>query len=343
MSYWSAGAAAGGAVLGAFNSGSNAEHIGSDELYADWMKDDIKNLQGNISNLQTPQYYQGQLIAGQNPMLQGSLQHMYNFGTPGGAGGQMSNNLWNRGAESLQYGQQGGIDYMNMMNASGPNTFQYDQGTYDQSFGNLSGGMQNAFDVNSQNIQQGFDYNFLPGLNMANALGGGGGNTKFGQAGALGQAQANQNIMGMGVDLYQQAAFGADRNAMGAGGQNLASANNFDQNMMNNYGRMAQQGGNWLGDAYDMGTGNIGLQNRAGMQQQGYDQSLIDAQMDKWNYEQQAPWLAQGQLQDFTNQWINPNAMNYGNSPFQNALAVAQTAAGVAQAGGPEGAGWWNT
>ena len=314
-------------------------HTGTDELFPDFMQGDVQNLMTGIADLQTPQYYQGQLVADQNPWLRNSLQNMYQFGAPGGAGGQMAGTMQGYGDKALQQGMWGGIDYLGDMRERGPNEFQYDQNLYDQTMANSMGGYQGMFDHGAQQIQQGFDWNQLPGLNMQNAMMGGGGNTKFGQQGALGQAMANQNIAGFGADLWGQANQMANTNAFGAGTQNLGSANLFDQSMMNNYGRMAQMGGNMLSDAYDMGTGNIGMQNQAGQQQNQYAQSLIDAQMDKWNFNQQAPWADLQMRNQLAQSWMNPGAIQYGNSPFQNILAGAQTALGGYQAG--QDAGWW--
>lgn len=313
-------------------------HVGTDELYPDWMQGDVRNLAQNIPNLQTPQYYQGNQVAGLNPITQGSQWRMVGYGAPGGRGYEASEGLFDSGAAGLT-AMQGGLNYLDQMNQRGPNTYQYDQGLYDQTMGNMMGGYQNMFDQGAQQIQQNFDWNQLPGLNMQNALAGGGGNTKFGQQGTLGQAMANQNIQQFGTNLWGQANQMANANAFNAGSQNLAGANAFDSNMLNQYGNFAQLGGNQLGQAYDMGTGNIGLSLNAGDIQQRYDQSLIDADMAKWNFEQQAPWLDQQQRQNLTQSWVNPGAIQYGNSPFQNLLNVGQATAGIYSGG--QNAGFW--
>ena len=314
----------------------SSEHIGTNELFPDFMNQDVQNLMNNIPNLQTPQYYQGQLISDMSPATQQALAQMTGFGA--GAGGDLMD-------MQLQGGQMGldamgsGLGYMDQLTNQGPNTFQYDQNLDDHTIANQMGGYQGMFDHGAQQIQQNFDWNQLPGLNMANAMGGGGGNTKFGQQGALGQAMANQNIAGFGADLWGQANQMANANAYGAGSQNLNAANALQGQLLSNYGNYAQLGSGMANNAYDMGKSNIGMQMQGGTFQDAYNQSLIDSQMDKWNFEQQAPWVAQGQLQNLTNQWINPSAMQYGNSPFQNLLAVGQTAAGIASGGAD--AGWW--
>jgi hypothetical protein len=312
------------------------EHIGTDELYADWMQGDVKNLAQNIPNLQTPQYYQGQLIADMSPATQQALAQMTGFGA--GAGGDLMN-------MQMQGGQMGldamgsGLGYMDQLMNQGPNTYQYDQGLYDQTMANQMGGYQGMFDHGAQQAQQNFDWNQLPGLNMQNAMLGGEGNTKFGQRGALGQAMANQNIAGFGADLWGQANQMANQNAFGAGSQNLAAANQLQGQLLSNYGNYAQLGAGMSNNAYDMGKSNIGMQMAGGNFQDAYNQSLIDADMNKWNFEQQAPWVDQQQRQALTQSWVNPGAIQYGNSPFQNLLAVGQTALGLASGGADSG--WW--
>lgn len=313
-------------------------HVGTDELYPDWMQGDVRNLGENIANLQTPEYFPGAQVANLNPAMIHNLNRMYDFGQQGGVGHGMVNTLMGGGTLGAQ-AMGKGINYLDQMNQRGPNEFQYDQGLYDQTMANQMGGYQGMFDHGAQQLQQGFDWNQLPGLQMQNAMTGGGGNTKFGQAGALGQAMTNQNIAGFGADLWGQANQMANQNAFGAGAQNLSSANLFDQSMANQYGNYAQLGGNQLGQAYDMATGNIGLGLEAGKMRRGYNQDLLNAQKAKWDYNQQAPWIDQMQRQNLTQSWINPGAIQYGNSPFQNILNVGQAATGLYSGG--QGAGWW--
>jgi hypothetical protein len=195
--------------------------------------------------------------------------------------------------------------------------------------GNLMPGTQNAFNVGARDIQQGYDFNVLPGLKMNDAMGGGYGGTKGGQQSALGQAMTAGNIQNMGVDLWQNAANQAQAGAMQGGLSNLSSANNFDTGMLSNYGNFAQLGGDMLGNAYDMGIGNLGLQNQAGNQLQGYNQLRLDADKARWDYNQNAPWVDQAERQRLTQSWNNPNAIAYGASPFQTGLNAVQGIAGL--------------
>jgi hypothetical protein len=175
---------------------------------------------------------------------------------------------------------------------------------------------------------------------MQNALTGGGANSKFGQEGALAQAQANRNITDMGVGLWSNAAYGADRNAMGAGGQNLNSANALQGQLLSNYGNYAQLGSGMANNAYDMGKSNIGMGMAAGTFQDAYKQSQIDADMQKWSFEQQAPW------DEVNNKLIMMKAQGLGGQP--NNVNVNPYAAGMQGALGGMGLynagknqGWW--
>ena len=321
--------------MGIFDPKEN--HVGTDELFPDWMQGDVKNLAQNIPNLQTPQYYQGQLIADMSPATQQALAQMNAYGTTGGGGDLMNMQMQ---AGEMGLGAMGsGLDLMQQLQNQGPNKFEYDQGLYEQTMGNQMGGYQGMFDHGAQQMQQNFDWNQLPGLNMANAMGGGGGNSKFGQAGALGQAMTNQNIAGFGADLWGQANQMANQNAYGAGSQNLNSANNLQGQLLSNYGNYAQLGQGAANSAYDMGKSNIGMGMAGGNFQDAYNQSLINADMDKWNFEQSAPWVAQQTRQNLTMPFANPGAYQYGASPFQNAMSVAQAGLGLYSGGAT--AGWW--
>jgi hypothetical protein len=297
------------------------------EMVPEFLRDDYRQAAGNIMDLQTPEYFAGNTVADMNPYLSGAIQGAGDWGN--GLGGDMLNQTWGAAQQGLgAIGQ--GLDYMQGMQERGPNQFQYDQGTYDQSFTNLTGGLQNQFDLGALQMQQNFDWNQLPGLNMQNALGGGQGNTKFGQQGALGQAMTNQNIANFGTQLWTNAANQANQGAMQAGMQNLNSANMLDQNMIQGFGQMGQLGGNLAGRAFDMGLGNLNLGLQAGQLQQGYDQSLTDADVARHNFGQQAPWIAQRERMDM----LNSTRSNYtpgtpGMSPWEGAMQGAQGALGL--------------
>jgi hypothetical protein len=287
---WGAVASAGIGAASSLLGGGGGEKVHPMDAIPKHLRDDYMQLSGQIAGMPMPEYYQGQLIADQNPWMQGTLAGMYGYGQEGGMGYNTAQGLYGAGQQALGgYGQA--IDYMQGMQERGPNQFQYDQQTYDQSFNNLTGGMQNAFDQGAKQLQQNFEWGDLKNLNMGNALTGGQGNTKFGQAGALGQAMANQNIQNFGTSMWQNAANQANQGAMAGGMQNLNQHNLFDRSMMGGYMGLGNAGANMMGQAYDMGRQNLGLGFAAGDYQQRYNQSLIDAEKTKWDFEQNAPMM----------------------------------------------------
>ena len=180
-------AAGGGALLGGLNSGSNTEHIGSDEMYPDWYRSEIESLMGNIPNLSPTEFYPEQLVADQNPWMRNNLVDMNQWGNNNQWGGNLANRTGLVGANALGAVNQG-MDFLGDLNQRGANEFGYDQGTFDTTMANLMPGTQNAFDVNARNMQQNYDFNALPGMNLAAANAGGYGGSKALQESALGQA-----------------------------------------------------------------------------------------------------------------------------------------------------------
>ena len=101
--------------------------------------------------------------------------------------------------------------------------FKYDQGTFDQSYGNLVGIAQNAFDSFSNKTKTNNLFNNLPQLKLGSQLLGGA-NTKVGQQSSLLDAMTNQQIVDFGAQQAQWAGGQANNAAMtaGQGNQNTA-------------------------------------------------------------------------------------------------------------------------
>ena len=328
--------ALGSAGVGALSGflGGNEEHVGPGDYVPDWLKDDWKMLGGQIADLQTPEYYQGQLVAEQNPWLQNALGGMAGYGQ--GMGGDIASLMQGAGTAGLGAFNQG-LDYMSGLQGS-PNQFQYDQGTFDTTMQNLMPGLQGSFDEATRDINRNLNWNTLPGLDMSFADAQGA--TKQGQASALARGMAQDRSADIGSQLYQNALNQAQTAAYGAGGQNLASANNLQNQLLSQYGNYANIGSGMLNQAYNMGGQNLGMGLQAGQLQQGYDQSLIDAEMAKHNFGQQAPWLAlQNQLNMVNAQKMGSAPQTTGMSGWEGALQGAQTGLGIYDAG--RNRGWW--
>jgi hypothetical protein len=255
----------------------------------EFLRGDYRDFAGQVAGLQAPEYYGGNQIAGQNQWQTGALQGMNDWGQAGGQGYQTAEQMYGAGGNMLAQGSQGMSDFLANQQINGANQFQYDQGTFDQSFANQMGGMQNMFDTGANQIQQSFDWGAVPGLNMSNALGGGQGNSMAFRQGALGQMGADQNIAQFGAGMINNATGVAGRDAMTAGGYNLGSENAFDQNQFRNFSAQAGMGADLLGTGFNMGQDNLGMGLDAGNRQFGYDQSVIDAEKAKWDYNQNLP------------------------------------------------------
>ena len=148
---WGQIASAGIGALGGALGGGGGDKVRPMDAIPDFLKDDYKGLAGQVAGLDTPMYYQGQQIADMNPWMSGALSGMGGWGS--GMGGDMMSPLYGGGLMGLG-AMQSGLDLMGQNQG-----FQYDQGTYDQAFSNLTGGMQNAFDLGAQQMQQNFDWN----------------------------------------------------------------------------------------------------------------------------------------------------------------------------------------
>lgn len=321
------GAAAGGALAGALGGGGGSETIHAMDSIPRALREPWLDLAGGVFDLQTPEYFQGQLIADQNPWLQAALQGMGNYDPSSAAA------LTEAGMGLLPQLQQG-AQMMNQF-AMDPSAFRFDQGTYDQVYGNLMGGTQGVFDAGAGQINQNFNWNQMPGLNMAGAMAGGSGSTKLGQQNALTDSLRRQEVSQFGSGLFQNAANMATRAGMDAGTQNLG----FQQNLLDQFQQYGALGAGLIGQGFDMDRGILDMGMNAGQFQLGYDQSLIDAEMDRWNFEQMAPWTA---LQTQLGMLPGPGGFSPGTpgmSPWEGALQGAQAGLGLWDAFGNANSG----
>lgn len=339
---------AGGALLGGIGGaaigGEDKDPWDPHDFVPNHLRDEWEDYGNAIGALQDPQYYQGQLIADQNPWLANSLSGMGEFGSTGVGAGAMGNSVLG-GIGALQTGLGDGLDYMNDLSQRQGGLFQYDQGVFDQTMGNLMPAMQGSFDAATRDINRDLNWNTLPGINMAGVAAGHQGSTKVGQQSALAEGMAQDRASDIGASLYQNAVNQAQGAAMDAGQANLRG----DFDLLGRYGEFGRLGGQLLGQGYDMGVGNLDMMNQAGAQQFGYDQSLINADKAKFDWEQTAPW-------DFLNQrlsmingqkvgGVNPAPIG-GANPWLAGAQGAQMGLGLADMFGSMGQnyqpGWQN-
>ena len=155
----------------------------------------------------------------------GAAQAGYGMQALDGAGGyimyELMSNMSGGGGSSMGMGQMGGPSGSPTL--GGDLKFKYDQDTFDQSYGNLVGVAQNAFDSFSNRAKTDSLFKNLPQLKMGSQLLGGR-NTKVGQQSSLLDAMTNQQIVDFGAQQAQWAGSQANSAAMAAGQGNQNTA-----------------------------------------------------------------------------------------------------------------------
>lgn len=153
---------------------------------------------------------------GSGTWMLNELANAMGGGPSGGGGG---------GSSMMGYGGGvGGGDFGGGSTTLGGDLkFKYDQDTFDQSYGNLIGSAQGAFDSYSNKTKTNNLFQNASGLKIDSQLLGGA-NTKVGQGASLLDAMTNQMITDYGAQMQQWASGTADANAMraGQGNQNTA-------------------------------------------------------------------------------------------------------------------------
>ena len=223
-----------------------------------------------IGNLGGQQFYQygGPWYAEANPYMTGAQDAGYNFGQS-----------MLPGAQNMMFqGQQGYTDYMSKLANTGPRQFQYDQGLFNQTMDNFAPGLQSAAALEGRLSSRALDSTLGNLMSDAGLTGGFGTNlsSKLSQGAASASALSQEALQKSIQDLYMGAANIANKNAYGAGSQNLASARAFDSGMLGGYGNM-----------YSMGLkgGAVGLDamRQAGMDRFNYDDYRVQAGLDEYN------------------------------------------------------------
>ena len=239
--------------------GGNDSKSTTEVNFPPWLENYMTQTAGNMANSPVPQINPDNLTAALNPWIMDSLGQAANYAQ--GAGQDQVNAMNMMGANQAAVGNSleglAGLQGLYGANAldgagswlmqelaagggSGPNgspyggnynvdfdpdaiKFQYDQDTFDQSYNNLIGSAQGAFDSYSNKTRTNNLFQNLPGLKIGSQLLGGA-NTKVGQGASLLDAMTNQQIMDYGAQMQQWASGTADANAMSAGVGNLESA-----------------------------------------------------------------------------------------------------------------------
>jgi hypothetical protein len=339
MAWPAVGAAAIGAAGSYFgNKGSSHANdpITAEQQYLKSALPGVNNVMGQVGNLNPQQYYDGSTVAGMNPFLSNSINDMGGWGS--GMGGRMMNQTYNAGNMALG-AMGGGLNLMNTMQNQPGGPFQFNQGVYDQTMANAMPALQGSYDAATRDNNRQLNWNTLPGLDMMGTAAGAQGNTKLGQQSALAGGMTMDRNADIGASMYQNAVNQSINAGMNAGTQNLDA----NMGMVNQYGQYGQLGGDLMNQSYNMGIGNMNAGMTAGQTQQGYDQSVLDDDVARWNFNQSQPY-------DFLNNQLNlynggrsqsggTGGGGVGMNGFEAATQGAQLGLGIYGAG--RDAGWW--
>lgn len=339
MPWWQAGAAAGGAIVGAF--GKDDTHANdpvlSENRYITTAQNGVKDTQAAISGLQPQVYYPGSTVAGMNPTYDAALTGGATFVSPWGYGADLMRQSANAGTGSLN-ALNTGLDLANQIRTTPGGPFQYGQNVYNQTMNNLMPAMQGTYDAATRDNNRALNWSTLPGLNMAGVGAGQQGSSKLGQGSALATAATMDRNADIGASIYQNAVNQANQNAMVAGGQNLDA----NMGLLDAYGRYGSQGADLMKQAYEMGSRNIDTGLQVGGIRQNYDQSLTDADVARWNFNQQEPsdFLAR-KMELFNSGAMGSPGQRGTPSPSALERAWQGARAGIGFYQGGRDAGWW--
>lgn len=294
----------------------------------------------NLYNQGPNQYYQGNTVAGSNNAIDTYLS---------GMGGQAQSGM-DVGQQMGQYGEQlaGGLTGAQNFYSDGMSAYTnpYASVDYQNKFNNLENpyGSQQYNSIISdsvnnnpmldQQIQQGqqdisrnMQENIMPGI-AGSAVGtGNASSTRRGVAegvamrGAMEQGSdmatnMRSNAYNQGINQANNYAQGQqfNQNAGMQGANNMASGTQFGQNYQmqsaNNAGSMGRFGLGQMGAGYNQGTQAYQDLLSSGVYGRGMDQENINADRERFDFEQNAPW-------DNLNRYNQMIQGNYGGTTTQ--------------------------
>lgn len=282
---WPALAAAGIGALGSYLGGkaSQPEAVNPLDAIPGYLQSTYHDLTSQVMGLPMPQYYQGPTVAPLNSDIQRGLARMRQLSSGTGRNVLNEQMLAGRyGGDALSQAYRTTMNFKNQ----GANKFKYDQGLFNRVMGNLTPGLQGAYNAATRDINRDLNWNQIPGINMANVAAGGMGNTKALQGSALAQGMAQDRAADIGSALWMNAANQANQAAYGAGSQNLDSRNAFRGQILGGFQNAANLGLPQLGNAFQTGTANAQNTLGVGDYLRNITQQKYDANMARWNFNQ---------------------------------------------------------
>lgn len=326
MSAWIGPAIGAGAGLAQSMAGGKDPVADRHDIWGKNYIDDVNWLADQALNLPGREYYQGPLQAPLHPGMGWGYNQMMDFGQNNPFAGLQEE----QGRMGL-WGQMAGMQQLGNMFERGPQTFQYDQNTFDTTMENLMPGLQGSFDDATRDIMRGLNFNTLPGIDLNSAAAGGFGDSRSDLAAGMATGMAQDRMADIGSQLYQNAVNQAQSAAMSGGSQNLQAGLRNDQTLLQGAGDMARIGLPGLGNAYNTNLKDFASSIGGGQGFMDYQNQLIANDMARYNYNRDQPW------NDAAARWNlytpvlggGPVASSPGMNPITGIVQGAQMGAGL--------------
>jgi hypothetical protein len=309
------------------------------------MKGDLQDLYNQVFDLQVPEYYGGNLVAPMTSGYEEALASLYGFSQPGGIGDVVPSTFVGAGMPGTE-GVGLGMDYLSQMAGGGAPTYTFDQDLFEQTLSNLMPTVQGDYDAAMRDPIREFEEITIPGINVGASMGGDAWGTMPQQQGAIAARGLDDRAADTWSGLYSNAVNQAQAAGYGAGVENLNATQQFNQDMLGGYQSFANLGGDYIGSGFDTGLSAMDPAMVAGLTDLTYDQSVIDADKAKWDWEQQAPWdyqyMQQSMLPTFGNALGAPLPSGFGTGGQSSAAGALEGLwAGLGLYGMGHDQGWW--
>lgn len=259
------------AIAGLDQSKQDPQYPTITDLYGGEFDDDMKDIRRQILGTSADDW-----VADLTPEQTAALDRAAGYGREGGVGYDTLRDQRMQGALGLS-GLGGSYGYADALRRGGGPQFQYDQGTFDQSLGNLMWGLGGSYMDQTRDLFRNLTEQQIPGLNQAaNASG----NMASSRAG-LTQGVLTRGALDRAGDiqsqLLQNALNQSQDAAMQGGIGNLRADLDTQGDIFGGYGSAAQYGLPGLEQAYRTGARNIDMLKQSGDFMQQYNQALLDA------------------------------------------------------------------
>lgn len=276
------------------------------------------------------QYYPGQTFAGPNQQLQDYMGGMGNYYQQG----------LDVGGRQMQQGQQlqGGLNQAQQFysDAAGGYFNPYASAKYNEVLaGSVADNpvLQAQIEQGQQDINRNMQENILPSIASGSVATGNTGSTRRGVA----EGVAMRGAMEQGSDLATNLQANAYNQAINqanqwAGGEQYGQSQQFDAaGMLSNLG---QYGTNLQSQGYGQGTQAYQDLMGSGMMGQGFEQGQIDADRQRFDFGQNAPWENLQRYQQAISGNYGGETVQEGQGYLNQLMQMGAQGAGAYFAGG---------